>query len=168
MSAIGTWNSTSAASTLTRNSEKYGLDDKDTSSILVYKYRGSLGVSSKEELAKSLDKDPNLRLTRKRIPRGDSRVEVKREDLYNAAEKSEYAEYPNSKSGIASVCLPRIVWFKRLLFNQYEDLYIVSPETTPANSLNGSPESSQHCSPNNTLERAHVAAPHPHHTPVDD
>lgn len=170
----GTWNTNSTTST--RSSEKFGLDEKDSNSILVYKYRSGLDVSSQEDLCKALDKgtplsptrksphrththmltartqhaDPTLRVTRKKIPRGDSRVEVKREDLWNDVEKSEYCEqYPNSKSGLASVCLPRSVWFKRMLFNQFQDLYIVSPETTPSGSLNGSPESSQ-CSPSST------------------
>ncbi|KAK7727399.1 hypothetical protein SLS57_002871 [Botryosphaeria dothidea] len=142
-----TWNTDSTSST--RSAEKFGLDDKDTSSILVYKYRSGLDLSSQEDLCKALDKDPSLRVTRKKIPRGDSRVEVKREDLWNDEEKSEYCELPNSKSGLASVCLPRSVWFKRMLFNQFQDLYIVSPETTPNSSLNGSPESSQ-CSPSST------------------
>lgn len=164
-----TWNTDSTSST--RSAEKFGLDDKDTSSILVYKYRSGLDLSSQEHLCKALDKgtspasitdncrvcrrsslalpDPSLRVTRKKIPRGDSRVEVKREDLWNDEEKSEYCELPNSKSGLASVCLPRSVWFKRMLFNQFQDLYIVSPETTPNSSLNGSPESSQ-CSPSST------------------
>ncbi|KAK8183448.1 uncharacterized protein BKA78DRAFT_242760, partial [Phyllosticta capitalensis] len=126
-------NTTSTAST--KSSERYGLDEKDSSSILVFKYRGSLEMSSQEELSKTLDKDPNLRLTRKPIPRGDSRVEVKREDLWTDTEKSDYSDYPNSKSSLASICLPRRVWFKRLLFNQFPDLYIVSPETTPASSV---------------------------------
>ncbi|EOD49537.1 hypothetical protein GTA08_BOTSDO10873 [Neofusicoccum parvum] len=142
-----TWNTDSTSST--RSSEKFGLDEKDSSNILVYKYRSGLDVSSQEDLCKTLDKDPTLRVTRKKIPRGDSRVEVKREDLWNDEEKSVYSEFPNSKSGLASICLPRSVWFKRMLFNQFQDLYIVSPETTPNNSLNGSPESSQ-CSPSST------------------
>ncbi|KAL0257727.1 hypothetical protein SLS55_006890 [Diplodia seriata] len=142
-----TWNTDSTAST--RSAEKFNLDEKDNASILVYKYRTGLDVSSQEDLCKALDKDPSLRVTRKRIPRGDSRVEVKREDLWNDEEKSTYSEFPNSKSGLASVCLPRSVWFKRMLFNQFQDLYIVSPETTPTSSLNGSPESSQ-CSPSST------------------
>lgn len=167
-----TWNTDSTSST--RSAEKFGLDDKDSSSILVYKYRKGLDVSSQEDLCKALDKgtparsprvrsrsslatlDPSLRVTRKKIPRGDSRVEVKREDLWNDDEKSEFSEYPNSKSGLASVCLPRSVWFKRMLFGQFEDLYIVSPETSPSNSLNGSPESSQ-CSPSATWNQS--AAP---------
>ncbi|KAK7510024.1 uncharacterized protein IWZ02DRAFT_148906 [Phyllosticta citriasiana] len=156
-----TWNTNSTAST--RSSERYGLDEKDSSSILVYKYRGSLEVSSQEELSKTLDKDPNLRLTRKPIPRGDSRVEVKREDLWTDTEKSDFSYFPNSKSGLASICLPRSVWFKRLLFNQFPDLYIVSPETTPASSVNGSLESSQ-CSPSTAShdDAAHAARPPQH------
>lgn len=49
-----TWNTTSTAST--KSSERYGLDEKDSSSILVFKYRGSLEMSSQEELSKTLDK----------------------------------------------------------------------------------------------------------------
>ncbi|OJD30516.1 uncharacterized protein BKCO1_5900048 [Diplodia corticola] len=177
-----TWNTDSTSST--RSAEKFGLDEKDNASILVYKYRTGLDLSSQEDLCKALDKGrlhqlhPSLRVTRKRIPRGDSRVEVKREDLWNDEEKSTYSDFPNSKSGLASVCLPRSVWFKRMLFNQFQDLYIVSPETTPTSSLNGSPESSQ-CSPSSTWnhrpdDHEGAAAPHPdeqqhhNHTPGDN
>lgn len=49
-----TWNTDSTSST--RSAEKFGLDDKDNSSILVYKYRTGLDLSSQEDLCKALDK----------------------------------------------------------------------------------------------------------------
>ncbi|KAF2084112.1 hypothetical protein K490DRAFT_16993, partial [Saccharata proteae CBS 121410] len=140
------------STTSSRSSEKYGLDEKDTSSILVYRYRGGLDVSSQEELSKTVDKDPRLRVSRKRIPRGDSRVEVKTEDLYNEPERSEYQKYPNFRNSLANIGLPSSVYWKRLLFNQFQDLYIVSPESSPASSLNNSMESSQRLSPSSTFE----------------
>jgi len=45
--------------------------------------------------------------------------------------------------------LPFGVRVKRLLFDQYKDLYIVSPESTPESS----PISSKHTSPSQTWER---------------
>jgi len=95
--------------------------------------------------------DPHHRVSRKRIPRGNSRIEVKTEDLYNEPERSAYQKYPNSKNSLASVGLPRAVYWKRLLLNQFQDLYIVSPDSSPNSSLNGSPESSHHCSPSHTF-----------------
>ncbi|KAF1983567.1 hypothetical protein K402DRAFT_448145 [Aulographum hederae CBS 113979] len=146
-------------------SSKYDLDDNDERTVLVYKYRGGLKIQSQSDLRKSLEKDLRLRCSRKPIPRGNSRIEVKQEDLYNEPERSIYNQqgYPNMKNSLASIGLPSPVYWKRLLFNQFQDLYIVSPESSP----NSSPESSQHVSPSNTFPRegagedgAKIAPPH--------
>jgi hypothetical protein len=144
---MATWNSSSSNSA---NSQKYKLDESDQRDILVYRYRHGLAVESQSSLSKILDKNPNLRCSRKEIPRGDSRIEVRQEDLYNEPEKSEYSKYPNSKTSLASIGLPSPVYWRRLLLNQFKDLYIVSPETSP----NTSPNSSQHVSPSDTYPAA--------------
>ena len=72
-----------------------------------------------------------------------SRVEIKTEDLYNEPEKSSYQKYPNSKASLASVGLPMSVSMRRMLFGEYSDLYIVSPESSPTNSQASSPQSSR-------------------------
>ncbi|KAK3078840.1 hypothetical protein LTS18_006494 [Coniosporium uncinatum] len=143
------------------SSSKYDLTDDDAKTVLVYKYRGGLKIERQGDLRKTLEKDRRLRCSRKRIPRGNSRIDVKTEDLFNDPERSTYqrAAYPNMKSNLASIGLPRIVYWKRLLLNQFEDLYIVSPESTPSNS----PESSQHSSPMNSFGRENQDA-----TPTGD
>jgi len=139
-------------STSSRTSKKFDLDDSDKSEILVYKYRGGLEVQSQQDLARELDKNPALRCSRKPIPRGNSRIEVRAEDLYNEPERTAYQQYPNIKNSLASIGLPSVVYWKRLLLNQFKDLYIVSPESSP----DASPEASQHTSPTNTFHHDHM------------
>ena len=78
--------------------------------------------------------DENLRVTKKTIPRYTSYVDVKRHDLYLPEEKEMYAKYPNYDSNLASVKVPSLAYWSRLLFGSYSDLYIVSPETSPVSS----------------------------------
>jgi len=137
----------SAASTATSRSSKFNLDNKDTSSVLVYKWRGGLAVQSQADLAKTIDKDPHLRCSRMSLPRGKSRIDVRTEDLYNEPERTSYAKYPNMKNCLASVGIPSGVFWKRLLLGQYKELFIVSPESSPDNS----PEQSQNTSPSSTF-----------------
>ncbi|KAF2834838.1 hypothetical protein M501DRAFT_999862 [Patellaria atrata CBS 101060] len=150
---MATWNSTSTdGTTSSKSSEKYNLDETDKRDILVYKYRGGLDNMSQEKLCKKLDKDPKwagMRVSRKKIPRGNSRIEVKTEDLYNEPEKSAYQKFPNAKNSLASIGLPSVVYWKRLLLNEYQDLYIISPESSPSTT----PESSQHVSPSSTFPK---------------
>ncbi|KAJ9659011.1 hypothetical protein H2201_007533 [Coniosporium apollinis] len=143
----GTWNSQNSQESTSTSSSSCDLNENDSSSILVYRYRDGLEVQSQQDLCKYLSKHPHHRVSRKRIPRGNSRIEVKTEDLYNEPERSAYQKFPNSKNSLASVGLPRAVYWKRLLLNQFQDLYIVSPESSP----NSSPESSQNCSPSHTF-----------------
>jgi len=160
---MSTWNSAKTGDTCSSSSsEKYNLDEKDKSDILVYRYRGGLENLSQEKLCKRLDKDPKwagMRVSRKCIPRGNSRIEVRTEDLYNEPERSAYQRFPNAKNSLASIGLPSAVYWKRLLFNQYPDLYIVSPDSSPENS----PESSQHVSPSNTFPKGNE----PSHTTAE-
>ncbi|KAF2268487.1 hypothetical protein CC78DRAFT_529934 [Lojkania enalia] len=165
-----TWNSGSTGNTSGSNSSRasslFGLDEDSKSNILVYKYRSGskcLEVSSQHDLCKALDADPNLpflRVTKKKIPRGNSRLEVRTEDLMLPNDKKKYAEKVTLKSSLANVGLPSGAYWKRLLFNSFPELYIVSRSITPSpeSSLNNSPESSQHVSPSTTFP---VDTPHP-------
>jgi hypothetical protein len=78
------------------------------------------------------------------------------EDLFCEPERTAYSKYPSSKNSLASIGLPRVVYWKRLLFNQFPDLYIVSPVSSPESSLNNSPENSQHVTPSSTFGREGV------------
>ncbi|OCK84478.1 hypothetical protein K432DRAFT_389463 [Lepidopterella palustris CBS 459.81] len=161
-----TWNSESTkSSNSSASSERFGLDQEDKSGILVYRYRsGSSGleVSSQHDLCKSLDTDPDLphlRVAKKKIPRGDSRVEVKTEDLFPEEDRKKYSKYPTLKASLANVGLPSSAYWKRLFFNSFPELYIVSRSISPSplSSTNNSPESSQHVSPQSTFPPHHGA-----------
>ncbi|KAF2786013.1 hypothetical protein K505DRAFT_330641 [Melanomma pulvis-pyrius CBS 109.77] len=157
--------STNGTSSSTASS-LFNLDEDDKSNILVYKYRSgskSLEVTSQHDLCKTLDDDPNLpflRVTKKKIPRGNSRLEVRTEDLLMPEDLQKYAEKPTLKSSLANVGLPSMAYWRRLLFNAFPELYIVSrsPCSSQNNSQNNSPESSQHVSPTATFP---VDTPHP-------
>lgn len=100
------------------------------------------------------DKDePNRRqrVTTMDIPRFTSNLEVKRHDLYLPSEQDEYRKYPNYDSSLASIRLPSNVYWGRMLFGQFDKLFIVSPETTPDNSEAGSMDS-RFNSPNSTFD----------------
>ena len=158
-------------------SSLFNLDEDDKTNILVYKYRSgckSLSVTSQHDLCKDLDSSklpaaalplhianrgrppepgelPYLRVTKKKIPRGNSRLEVRTEDLLPAEDLKKFGEKPSFKSSVANVGLPSIAYWKRLLFNSFPELYIVSRSVSPSNSANNSPESSQHVSPATTF-----------------
>nr|POE93383.1 hypothetical protein CFP56_19395 [Quercus suber] len=130
----GLSDSTHTSST-SSSAEKYHLDEFDTSPILLYDYRGELQTSSQKELCSRLDKDFTRRVTRKPIPRGTSFLEVKRHDLFLPSEKSEFEAYPNFHSSLASIKIPTAAYWSRLFLGNYQELYIVSPETSPNGSL---------------------------------
>ncbi|WPH00547.1 Hypothetical protein R9X50_00337600 [Acrodontium crateriforme] len=120
----------STHSSTSSSAERYSLDEFDEAPILLYKYRGKLRTSSQKELCSILDKNESLRVTKKHIPRGQSYVDVKRHDLFLDAEKESYAEYPNYDSSLASIKIPSLAYWSHMFFGNYEDLYIVSPETS--------------------------------------
>ncbi|KAF2769521.1 hypothetical protein EJ03DRAFT_327368 [Teratosphaeria nubilosa] len=122
-------------STTSSSADKYQLDEFDNRPILLYKYRGQLRTSSQKDLCAWLDKDERLRCTRKRIPRGTSYVDVRRHDLYLPDEKDTYSHLPNYESSLASIKVPFLAYLSNLIFGSYEELYIVSPESSPASSL---------------------------------
>ncbi|KAF2403223.1 hypothetical protein EJ06DRAFT_323113 [Trichodelitschia bisporula] len=131
--------------------ERFGLDPNDTSSILVYKYREGLLTTSQHDLVQTLGKEPRFACSKIPIPRGYSRITVQQGDLYPEKERDKYAEYPSYKMSLACITLPRLVYWKRLVFNQYKDLYIVSPESSPESS----PQNSAHNSPQSTFRYDH-------------
>jgi hypothetical protein len=156
-------------STSSSSAEKYRLDEFDDSPILLYKYRGGLQTSSQKDLCAWLDKgescsiqrpvrtcfaianfhpDESLRVTKKPIPRYTSYVDVKRHDLYLPEEKEQYADFPNFDSNLASIKVPSLAYWSRLLLGNYQDLYIVSPESSPTSSQ--ADEDSRRTSPTNT------------------
>jgi hypothetical protein len=94
-----------------------------------------------------------MRVTKKAIPRGNSRLDILGEDLMTPEEREKYAEKPTLKGSVANVGLPRLAKWKHMILGSYEDLYIVfrSPTQSPESSKNSSPESSQHVSPATTF-----------------
>ncbi|KAK4548797.1 hypothetical protein LTR36_008570 [Oleoguttula mirabilis] len=145
------------------SAERYRLDEFDTRPILLYKYRGGLQTSSQKDLTAWLNKDEKLRCTRKIIPRGTSYVDIKRHDLYLPDEKELYSEFPNYDSSLASIKVPTLVYWSRLFLGNYDELYIVSPESSPNSSVVG--EESRRPSPTSTWgqgsqEEARLGAAH--------
>ncbi|KAJ4347230.1 uncharacterized protein N0V89_011169 [Didymosphaeria variabile] len=175
MSDMATWKSNSTGGTSSSQHSKastlFGLDEEDKTNILVYRYRSgckALEVSTQRDLCRELDADPQLpfmRVTKKEIPRGNSRLEIRTEDLLLPEDLERNRDKPTLKSSLANVGLPSTAYWKRLLFNSFPELYIVSrsPTTSPASSKNNSPESSQHVSPSTTFP---VDTPHPLQDPT--
>ncbi|KAF2234796.1 hypothetical protein EV356DRAFT_576485 [Viridothelium virens] len=142
--ATDTWQSDSTTSSQSSNSSRFDfLDRKDRRRIIVYKRHKGITVQSQEDLCQALDKDPHLRCSRKPLPRMCSRVDIRTEDLYNEPEKTAYQHYPNCKASLASVGLPMGVSMRRMLFGDFSDLYIVSPESSPTNSQASSLQNSR-------------------------
>lgn len=96
---------------------------------------------------------PFIRVTRKSIPRGNSRLDILGEDLMLPEERDRYQEKPTLKASVANVGLPRLAKWKHMILGSYDDLYIVSRSHTPTpdSSKDNSPESSQHVSPATTF-----------------
>ena len=147
--------SDSTHSSASSSAERYRLDEQDSRLILLYNYRGTLQTSTPKDVCARLDKgkphchrvtdwtltsaDENLRCTKKLIPRGTSHVEIKRHDLYLPDEKELYSEYPNYDSSLASIKVPTLAYWSRMFFGSYDELYIVSPESSPNSSRRASP-----------------------------
>ncbi|KAI7542733.1 hypothetical protein KC317_g16501, partial [Hortaea werneckii] len=130
----GLSNSTVSSST-SSSAERYRLDEFDTKPILLYKYRGQLQTSSQKDLCAWLDKDEKLRCTKKPLPRGTSYLDIKRHDLYLPDEKEIYSHYPNYDSSLAAIKVPSLPYWSRIFLGNYAELYIVSPESSPASSV---------------------------------
>jgi len=124
-------NQSSTNTSLQSSSERFGLDQKDTHTILVYNHpNGGLSTTSEQDLCKTLDDDPNLRCNKIPIPWGNSSVEVQSGDLLPASQRIGLPDWPSLKLNLASIHLPRSAYWKRLL-GQCKDLYVVSPESSP-------------------------------------
>ncbi|CAA9959129.1 hypothetical protein CFE70_002648 [Pyrenophora teres f. teres 0-1] len=148
-------------------SSLFSLNADSKKSILVYRYRSGakgLEVKTERDLCAELDQDPNLafvRVARKPIPRGNSRLDILNEDLLSPSEREMYGEKPTLKASVANVGLPTMARWKHMILGSYEDLYIVSRLHTPSpeSSKNNSPESSQHVSPAATFPNEALHAP---------
>ncbi len=167
-----------SGTTSSKASSLFDLDEHGSKPILVYKYRSGakgLEVKTEKSLCVELDKgelpgaslgpfstnsscstDPSLpfiRVTKKSIPRGNSRLEILGEDLMMPEERKMYAEKPTLKACVANVGLPSLAKWKHMILGTYEDLYIVSRSVTPSpeSSKANSPESSQHVSPSSAF-----------------
>ncbi|KAK4936292.1 hypothetical protein LTR28_010196, partial [Elasticomyces elasticus] len=84
------------------------------------------------------------------LPRFQSYVEIQRRDLYLGNEHDLYADFPNYNSSLASIQIPRQIYWNHGLFNSYPELYIISRETSPSSSAAESQESSRRLSPSST------------------
>jgi hypothetical protein len=79
--------------------------------------------------------DERLRVTKKQIPRFTSYIGVQRHDLYLDEEKELYSSHPNFDSSLASIKVPSAAYWNRLFTGRYDQLYIVSPESSPNSSV---------------------------------
>lgn len=153
---------------------KYQLAEDDTTPILLYQYRGkgALQTSSQKDLCAWLNKgaswswsyglmkdntdimtrsDESLRVTKKLIPRGASYIDIKRHDLYLEGEKQMYKHFPNYDSSLASIKIPSGAYWSRLIFGNYYELYIVSPESSANSSIVG--DDSRNITPSSTFAK---------------
>lgn len=141
-------------------SSRYSLSKDDERPILSYDWRGETSLTTQKALVQRLgcdgklllsfetlppglmQSDTPLRVTKKPIPRGQSIVEIKRHDLYLDEERTAYKGFPNYDSSLAAVSLPTNVVLRRALSPRatYDQLYIVSPETSPDASMANSAE----------------------------
>lgn len=100
----------------------------------------------------SCHSDERHRVTRKHIPRGTSHVEVWRHDLYLPEEKDMYAKTANYFSSLACVRVPSLAYWTRLFMGSYDELFIVSPESTPTSSIADGDSESRRTSPTQTWD----------------
>lgn len=168
--AMTTFNSDSSSASL--SSQRFDLDPSNSKPILVYKVREGCHICSQKELCDKLDQgtwfdgeqsasksnsksDPYaFKCSRVPIPKGASRVHVQTKDLWNSQERAKWSDLPNASSSVASVGLPRQVYWRRMMMGHFQTLYVVSPDHSPASSQNSTPENSQHVSPANTFNVA--------------
>ncbi|KAK0790040.1 hypothetical protein LTR75_012173 [Friedmanniomyces endolithicus] len=116
------------------SAQRLGLDDTDSRPILCYQYRGKLETLPRKDLCARLDKDESLRCTLKLIPRGTSYIDVKRHDLFLAEEKHAYEDFPNYDASLASIKAPLLAWLNRMVWGNYDELYILSRDSSPRSS----------------------------------
>ncbi|EON65666.1 hypothetical protein W97_04905 [Coniosporium apollinis CBS 100218] len=95
--------------------------------FLVYIQHKGMEVMTETELRKYLAENPDLAVIPKDLPRGSFSIHITFEDTLTQEERAEHPGLPNMKSSLAGGTLPPKVFFKRLLFNQFKDLYVLSP-----------------------------------------
>ncbi len=76
---------------------------------------------------------------------------MKRHDLYLSDEKELYANFPNYDSNLASIKVPSLAYWSRMILGNYKELFIISPETSPASSQ--ADEDSRRTSPTGSWAR---------------
>jgi len=141
------------------SAERLDFDPADNRPILCYQYRGKLETLPRKDLCARLDKgtphpphkppttppsamttdtpapaDESLRCTLKLIPRGTSYIDVKRHDLFLAEEKHAYEDFPNYDASLASIKVPLLAWLSRMVWGNYDELYILSYDSSPRSS----------------------------------
>lgn len=118
-------------SSSTVSSLRFNLDENSTAPILVYKLRSGYTVTTQHQLCRDLDKETNRwRCSKKPISRGTSRLDIQVRDLLNEPDRTLHAGRPNQTDSIANAGLPRSVWWKRLLFGEFKELFILSPDSS--------------------------------------
>ncbi|QIW99782.1 hypothetical protein AMS68_005300 [Peltaster fructicola] len=125
----------STQSTRSSASSRYGLNEADASPILVYQYRGDVDVIPQKELADMVNRDLSKRVTRKHIPRGTSSLDLYGYDLCLPEEKDSFKHRAAYWVNLASVPIPRSIYWQHLITGSYDQLYIVSPQSSPENSI---------------------------------
>ena len=126
----GSWTSAESSTTNSSSSSaiRFGLNVEDPSPVFIFDYHGGIERSSQADLAARLDKDPSQRVTKKPIDRGSAYVDVLQHDLYLPEEQERGKHYPSYDAWLASIKLPSRVYWGRLFFGTYDQLYIISPE----------------------------------------
>jgi len=154
------WNTTSTTHSI--SGSLFGLDPDSKSKILVYRYRGgqsNLDQMTQADLCKELDARPDLpyvRVTKKKIPRSDRRLEIQIEDLLPPEDLQKFKDIP-LQVNVANVGMGMKEHWQNKLFHTFDTLYIVSrsakptPINTANNTGNNSAETSQHVSPATTF-----------------
>lgn len=166
-----TFNSESSTSSF--SSQKFDLDPTSTQDILVYRVRHGCKICNQKDLCQSLDlgqyssvdvsmattKDQaepsTVRCSRVPIPRGASRINLKTKDLWTIQERNSWGTLPNAQLSVASVGLPRSVYWRRMMMGHFQTLYIISPDHSPASSESSSPNDTHHPTPASTFNMGH-------------
>ncbi|KAJ9666243.1 hypothetical protein H2201_003677 [Coniosporium apollinis] len=98
--------------------------------FLVYIQHKGMEVMTEANLRKYLAEQPDLTVIPKDLPRGSLSIHIAFEDTLTKEERAEHPGLPNMKSSLAGGTLPPKVFFKRLLLNQFKNLYILTPRSS--------------------------------------
>ncbi|KAI9652841.1 MAG: hypothetical protein M1831_006366 [Alyxoria varia] len=154
------------------SSRRFNLSPSSTSPILVYTVRsGSYHTSTESQLCSDLDKEPGKwRCSRKPISRSTARLNIQVRDLLPEVERKHATamHYPNQTNSVASVGLPMGVRMRRMLFGQFQDLYILSPDSTSSFKSSGTGQSSSNGMGSNGMGNDTSVTPSPEDTSPED